>query len=143
MKQPAEGSKKRVIVVAIIASFIALTGGLVYVWTGLTESGELGAKPGYAALQHIEFEHRSDPDQNSPLIVRNTREPNLTVLGSPAVSRTNPRQWLILDRVSPTGEVIRLPVDAAVRVDCAYVSNLQATERLHPEVVRYLKQVCK
>jgi hypothetical protein len=143
MRQLEGEQRKRFVVVAVALILLILTFGLPYVWTTMARSGELGAKEDYAVLQDIEYQHRSDTDVRSPLIVRNAGESRLTVLGVPSASRANPRQWFILDRVTSKGDVMRIPVDADIQVSCAFVARLQASERVNPRVVRYLVGVCK
>jgi hypothetical protein len=134
-------TKTKLLVSALV---IAAGIGVYLAWRLVLQTGELGEKPAWAALQGVEVRYRQRTNADAmPIVLERVDGSNFSVLGLPTSDPTYPRAWLILGPRTPGPAIKLLPEDADFIVSCGFVDELPTRTSVEPAVLEFLREECR
>ena len=127
-------------VVLAFALLATVAGGCYLAWR-LFHTGELGAKPYYAALQVVEYENRMNKT-GEPLLRINIDGSGADAVGVLGRDSARTRVWIILNETDSDGRPYVLPQGIEIDQSCAQVERVVHGRPMATEVERLLKKGC-
>ena len=118
----------------------AVVGGCYGAWR-FFHTGELGAKPYYAALQVVEYENRMNKT-GEPLLRINIDGSGADAIGVLGRDSARTRVWIILNETDSDGHPYVLPQGIEIDQNCAQVERVVHGRPIATEVDRLLKKGC-
>lgn len=122
-----------VILIAVGGGFLALS--------DYFDRGELGTKDYYATLQALEFDNRDNKDP-SPILKKNVNGSGLDVLGVRGGDADRTRVWVVLNRTSPDGRPLMIPLNLSIGTDCASILGAVSGKQVVDAAKQYLLNHC-
>jgi len=127
-------------VVLAFALLAAVAGGCYLVWR-FFHTGELGAKPYYAALQVVEYENRPNKIAE-PLLRTNIDGLGTDAIGVPGRDRARTRVWIILNETDSDGHPYLMPQGVEINRDCAQIERVLHGRPVSTAVQQLLEEGC-
>lgn len=118
----------------------AVVGGCYGAWR-FFHTGELGAKPYYAALQVVEYENRMNKT-GEPLLRINIDGSGADAIGVLGRDSARTRVWIILNETDSDGRPYVLSQGIEIGQNCAQVEGVVHGRPIATEVERLLKKGC-
>ena len=126
--------------VLAFALLAAVAGGCFLVWR-FFHTGELGAKPYYAALQAVEYENRPNKIEE-PLLRTYVDGSGADAIGVPGRDPARTRVWIILNVTDSDGHPYLMPQGVEIDRDCAQIERVVRGRPVSTAVQQMLNKGC-